>query len=98
MRSAKHYAVGVQVARALFTLLVSRGEDVPETQGLVACACYDRAAIGAHCQVKNAVCVSRECADLLHCGVLPHVDLVVRVAVGAHYFVEGLAEHQVAHL
>jgi hypothetical protein len=42
--------------------------------------------------------VAREGGSLLHLGILPDVDLVLRVSVGADKFIQCLAEHQVADL
>ena len=36
--------------------------------------------------------------NFLHGGVLPNVDLILRIAVGGDQLIEGLAEHQVADL
>lgn len=36
--------------------------------------------------------------NLLHFRVFPDIYFIVRVAVGTHYFVQGLTEHQIADL
>jgi hypothetical protein len=37
-------------------------------------------------------------SNFLHFGILPDVNLIVRIAVSAYHFIESFAEHQVAHL
>lgn len=97
--SPQHYALGVKAAGRLFAgRLAPRRKYVPEAQSLVSCPRDDGAAIGAHGEVEHAVCVAGQCGYLFHARVLPHIDLVVRIAVGAYDFVVSLAEHQVAHL
>ena len=72
-----------------FTLL---RENVPKTKSLVSSAGDDSAAIGAHAEVQHAVSVTGEGYDLRHAGVLPDVDGVLGVAVGADEFRSSRAE------
>ena len=71
---------------------------VPEPQRLVPGARDDDTAIGAHGQVEDSVGVAREAHDLRHAGVLPHDNLVLRVAVRADDLVGVLGPGQVADL
>lgn len=79
-------------------LVAVAGEHVPESQGLVACAGDDRAAVWAHRQVQHTHRVPHQRADLLHLGVFPNVDLVKRVAVRTDNFVYRLRKGQIADL
>ena len=73
-------------------------EDVPEPERLVAGARDDGLAVGGHGQVENPVRVARQLGHLHQRRVLPHEDLVLRVAVRAHQLVRVLRPGQVAHL
>ena len=82
----------MQYLRLFQASLALRGEDIPEPQCFVTCASHNGASIGTHRKVENSVGVAGEGGDSLHLRVLPDIDLVERVAVGAHEFVEGSAE------
>lgn len=55
-------------------------------------------AIGRGGQVENAHGVASERGQLSHAGVPPHYDLVLAVAVRAHYLIHILAPRQIAYL
>lgn len=78
--------------------VVSAGEDVPETESFVPGPSDDGAAIGTHREVEHAIGVASEGGYFFHSRVLPNIDFVVGVAVGADNFVESTTEHQVTHL
>ena len=73
-------------------------KDVPEAEGFVAGAGDDGATVGAHAEVQHAVSVARERDDLRHAGVLPDIDGVLGVAVGADEFGCCRAKEEVAYL
>ena len=97
-RSAQHDILNVEETFLLFAGLAAAGEHIPEAESLVSSACDNGVALRTHGQVEDPVGVARQCADLLHLGVLPDVYLVLRVPMGAHYLVQGLGEHEIAHL
>jgi hypothetical protein len=96
--SSQHDVVGVENTARFFGPFMSVGEDVPESQSFITRPRYYGASVRAHRQVKYSVGVAREGGSLLHLGILPDVDLVLRVSVGTDKFIQSLAEHQVADL
>lgn len=82
----------MQYLRLLQSSLALRGEDIPESKCLIPCASHNGASIGTHRKVENSIGVASEGGDPLHLRVLPYIDLVERVPVGTHEFVEGSAE------
>ncbi len=79
-------------------ILMPRGEDIPEAEGLITCPSDDSGSIWTHGEVEYSVGVSGEGGHLIHIGVLPNIDLIVGVPVGRDDLIESLTEHQVAHL
>ena len=73
-------------------------EYVPKPEGFVTCSCDNGASIWVHCQVENSECVPSQSGNFLHRWVFPHNHLVQRVAMGAHKFIIGFGEDQVANL
>ena len=75
--------VGIKVGQKFGTNLLGAGlgEDVPEAQRLVAGARDDRLAVGRHGEVEHPVRVAGQLGHLHERRVLPHQDLVLRVAV-----------------
>ncbi len=96
--SSQHHTLHVQQAGLFLRRVIGAGEDVPEPEGLIPRAGDDGAAIGTHGQVQHPEGVPGQSGDLLHGGVLPDVDFVERIPVGADDLVHALAEHQAAHL
>ena len=67
------------------------GEDVPEAQCLVAGAGDDGLAVGRHGEVEHPVGVAGQLGHLHERRVLPHQDLVLRVAVCGDLFLMTVA-------
>ena len=73
-------------------------EYVPETEGLVSCSGDNALTVWTHREVKDSVGVTRERCNFLHGWVLPHDDLIQRIAMGADDLIHVLGKHQIAHL
>ena len=71
----------IKVGLRTYLLGAGLGEDVPEAQCLVAGAGDDGLAVGRHGEVEHAVRVPGQLGHLHQRRVLPHQDLVLRVAV-----------------
>ena len=88
----------MQHSGCLLVAVVSARKDVPESEGLIASACHDGAAVGTHGEVKDSVGVTYQGGNFVHCWIFPDIDLVVTVAMGADKLVQSFAEHEIAHL
>lgn len=73
-------------------------EHAPEAQGLIPCPCHNGLSVRCHSQVQHSVGVSGQGGKLGHAGVLPHIDLVLAVAVGRHQLIHVLGPGQLADL
>lgn len=98
-RSLSLSDVGEQVQHALVLLLAARlAEHIPEAQRLVARPRHDRLAVRTERQIQHTVRVARQLGHLRQRRILPHQDLVLRVAVRRHQLRRVLRPRQIAHL
>lgn len=66
-------------------LLTTRlAEHIPEPESFVSCAGDDRLAVRRHGQVEDPIGMASQLGHLGQTRVLPHEDLILRVAVGAN--------------
>jgi len=78
--------------------LLPFSEHIPESERLVARSGNNHRAVGAHAQVQHTICVTRETDDLVHGGVLPDVDRMLRVPVSRDEFGSELGEEKITDL
>jgi predicted small metal-binding protein len=78
-------------------LIISR-EDIPESESFISCTSDYSLAIRTHSQIKDPIGVSSKNCKFLIFWVVPDDNLVERVAVSAHKFVDIFREDQIANL
>ncbi len=71
---------------------------IPEAQRLISSARHNRLSIRACGQEQHSVGVARQRRKLGHGRVLPHIDLILCVAMRADKFIAVLGPRQIAHL
>lgn len=76
----------------------STREQVPEAQRLVAGAGDDALSIWGHGKVDDPRGMSSERGNLVHRRVLPHDNLVERVAMRGNHFIHTGGPHEIANL
>lgn len=78
--------------------MLLRREDIPESEGLVACASYEGLSVGACRKVEHSVGMASQGCNLFHGGVAPDIYLVLTVAMSRNKLVHILCEQQIANL
>mmetsp|Transcript_21047 Transcript_21047/g.33768 ORF Transcript_21047/g.33768 Transcript_21047/m.33768 type:complete len:250 (+) Transcript_21047:289-1038(+) len=82
----------------VFFFVGRRRKYIPQSQRFIASSSHHRLTIRRASQIEHAKRVSRQRHNLLHGRILPHHNLIQRVAVRGHNLVAVLAPQQIAHL
>jgi hypothetical protein len=97
-RSSQVSRLWLQDRSESFSFALFLRENVPEAKGLIASPCHNSLAVWAASKVEDTVGVAGQRGNLLHSRVLPHVNLILGVAMRTDEFIGVLGKHQVAHL
>lgn len=88
----------MQYLRLLQAGLALGWEDIPKPKGFIPSPSHNGTSIGTHRQVEHPIRMTSQRRHSLHLGVLPDIDLIEGISMGADELIEGSAEGEVADL